>query len=95
MSSLLLGPIFMRLQATHGVKGIFYCMDRKTKIPIAGFLDHIEISPKKKYWKGRDPNYFMAYLSSLHCFIPPHKIPWATAFLPAFQCFSWMQSGCD
>jgi hypothetical protein len=37
------------LQAiTHGVKGIFFRMDRKTKILIASLLGRIEITPKKK-----------------------------------------------
>ena len=36
----------------HAAKGIFFCMDRETKILIASLLDCIEVAPEKKYGKA-------------------------------------------
>jgi hypothetical protein len=44
--------VLHKLQATNGVKGIFFCMDRKTKILIASLLGRIEVAPKKKFGKA-------------------------------------------
>jgi hypothetical protein len=52
---------FTKLQATHGIKGTFFCMDRKTKIPIASLLARIEVALKKKYGKAAG---FLTFLDS-------------------------------